>query len=845
MKIKRMYIENAYSFPVLDFDFTKHSGGVSVILGKNIDSKTNNGAGKSTILKSLFLLLYGKDLNGENIDDVISFITPQYGFAGFLEFEDKGSNFRITRYRKAVPREDGIKLHNGKPVKGNGIEFMMDDMCLNGESDPKTQANIQEKIKISPRLFLSSVLMSQNSTENFLNAADVKKKEILSELLDLMEYQKAFESIKKKIKAVNDNASFIDNKIESLNASIESLTARVSTLLSQESGWAETQKKEIDRLKEDKSSEEKLIKKLEKNLASIDNPEKIDELKKLIGDMKSWIKNQEKKLTAGQKLLLEQTKLESQIKSIEKEISLGEEKIEKNNQEKSSFKETEVEIVGLSVFEDEIEKIKKDMKPVKESSAVIGQKIINLSSSIENQEKEVKRLNKELKKTLKESHCPTCKKNFEDGDSHFEEIKKKFSIEIDEKKGELDKLKKALETLEKEKKAIEKKEEENKSLEKTLEKKEKAYQAKKIQNEKNQVILSQIEKEKAKLEKLKKENISISWENEQKQEKLKELHGKLEKYKSLLLNVEKIKDGIKTVEGKLKVKEDEYSQIEKTALLLEQSKKEIEERKGRVKTITETLDRKKNEENPYTKIKLGLGEDIASTKKELKEKKESIDKINEELKYLEFWKRGFAPTGIRSFISDDIIELLNMKTQANLNSLFDGALSVVFDPETTSKKGTASNKISTKFYLNGYETKKGLLSGGELQRCVLAVDLALTEIAESRAGVKLNLKFLDEPFNGIDANGQEKSLTLFSQLARKKDGFYIISHEEKFQNMCQNQVYILKRNGLSQFVDREAFDSINFDDEGMDNFIQKQEAAVKAKPKRKRRFKSLTSLDEE
>ena len=127
----------------------------------------------------------------------------------------------------------------------------------------------------------------------------------------------------------------------------------------------------------------------------------------------------------------------------------------------------------------------------------------------------------------------------------------------------------------------------------------------------------------------------------------------------------------------------------------------------------------------------------------------------------------------------------------------------------------------------------------------MAVDLALTEIAESRSGIKLNLKFLDEPFNGIDANGQQKSLALFSKLAQKKDGFYIISHEEKFQNMCQNQIYILKKNGVSQIVSREDYESVNFNDEDADVFYQKQEAAANEKSKRgrKKKFKSIDSLD--
>jgi DNA repair exonuclease SbcCD ATPase subunit len=209
--------------------------------------------------------------------------------------------------------------------------------------------------------------------------------------------------------------------------------------------------------------------------------------------------------------------------------------------------------------------------------------------------------------------------------------------------------------------------------------------------------------------------------------------------------------------------------------------------------------------NPF----IELLEKVDERKSELKQRRENIsvriEKIQDELKYLYFWKNGFGPTGIRSFISDEVVVHLNEVVRDYLNDLFDGAISVVFESESVSQKGGVSNKISTKSFLNGKETPIGLLSGGERQRVVLAVDLAICDIAESRTGTKINLKFLDEPFNGIDGNGQLKSIALFAKIANRKNGFFIITHDERFQALCQNTIFVVKENEISKVVSKEEF----------------------------------------
>src|ERR1035437_2435510 len=123
----------------------------------------------------------------------------------------------------------------------------------------------------------------------------------------------------------------------------------------------------------------------------------------------------------------------------------------------------------------------------------------------------------------------------------------------------------------------------------------------------------------------------------------------------------------------------------------------MEEISGQVKEIRE-------KKNPYQDVIEGVREKILGLEERKKTNSLRITKLEEDLVYLNFWKNGFGPTGIRSFISDEVIVELNDIVQNYLTELFDGAVSVIFESESVTQKGAVSNKIATKFYLNGKES---------------------------------------------------------------------------------------------------------------------------------------------
>ena len=75
-------------------------------------------------------------------------------------------------------------------------------------------------MRMTPKLFLSCVMMAQNTKEHFLTANDTAKKDLLAQMLDLGVYKKASDELKKYIPEVDGKISNAEHRAETLNEQI-------------------------------------------------------------------------------------------------------------------------------------------------------------------------------------------------------------------------------------------------------------------------------------------------------------------------------------------------------------------------------------------------------------------------------------------------------------------------------------------------------------------------------------------------------------------------------------------------------------------------------------------------
>jgi DNA repair exonuclease SbcCD ATPase subunit len=685
MKFHKLIAKNVYSFRDLSFDFSHH--GTTLILGKNLDQNTANGAGKSSILKTLYFALWGKELNGESVD-LIRTRGEKDGFIVELDFEDRGHNYKIIRYRDRKEKE-----------AKTGVEFYIDDKAFNGETAVDTQKIIERKLKISPRLFLSSILTAQNETKHFLTVNDTEKKELFSELLDLTAYSKAYDIVKEEISSKEKELLEVSQKIENLSEKIKEKSKEIEDF----------------ELKEDSFED---IRIQEKNKIAMS----LSDCESLLGQFE---------------------KTEEDILKLENDLI---EITDKNNKIKKELDDLRLKSKDEQALSDLLFEYRSDAQKLENSLENLRAQKIQLESDIlesDSSKSERERIIHEFISTIEDALKVLSVKSIILGMLNVREFFLEQLRGFNQKKEQLvAKLNSVLE-------------------------KEKDLEEKIITKKSSQDKLKQ------KLDKL--------LENKTSRE---DLHDDFVKSSSELNGV------VKALSEKKRALSEKKALLEKT--------KELKAKLIEVDT----------KESPYKELVSFAIEKRASFQTSLDLGKKTYSRLEDELVYLSFWKAAFSPIGIRSFIFDEVLDLLNRKVQSNLNDLFEGAMSVIFESESKTQKGSISNKINTKFFLSGKETTFGLLSGGEQQRAILAVNLALSEVAESYSGSVMNIKFLDEPFNGIDSSGQIQCFKLFSRLSQTKDGLYVISHDESFQQLCPNAVYIIKKNGVSALTDRVSFEQI-------------------------------------
>lgn len=804
-KFLKLYAENLYSFPILELDFEKYSKGTTIILGKNLDMDSSNGAGKSSILKILFFALWGKDVKGEAVDKIIRRNSTK-GFLTRIIFSDGNHLYVITRYKNY---KGEVLRSDGKQLKGTGIEFTIDGRVFEAEGDKNTVQNmIDSKLGMSSKVFLNSIYTEQKKKKNFLEVSDGEKKDILTEILDLSYYDVAHKLIKKDIEKKEMLISSLDNNIVNYQERVKDKESVLSGI-----------DEKINLFEKD---QDESIKKIEKQMEILN-----EEIVKINIEIE---KKNEKILSFDTEryssLLTRKKQLEIELNN-ESKIIQGKQKIEtskifllkkkdenikkideyKKRNENLYLKIVEIEDISMDdkFFDNELSLIKVEKINLEKKVSDLADKInlMNLKNSkIKELNDKLKKEEEELVKVKKESICTECHRTFKDDEVSF----LKNTIDLKENKiveynkiikiinDEMSELPIAKEGFENSKSMLEKLK--LKEISKTEERNKLILKLNDIKNKKlqNKHIEQSISENKLTIEKMEIENLHG-------EEELKQLDLKLLKVNELENKLAKFKEENNQNDIMLKEFDD-----------LIGIKKDLEHLNSLKNIKTELLEKSEREyenvlkkENPFISLKNESLSLISDFTNKILDSKEKIKIEKDELKYLLFWERGFSKTGLRSFIIDDVINVLNIKMNDHLQILSEGVISVLMEPEKVDSSGVIGNKINTVAYLNGEETTLGLSSGGEEQRAILAADLALSDVAELRSGTRFNIKFLDEPFIYIDGAGQKKILALFNKLAKEREGFFIISHDVEMQSFCNNAIYVIKENDESRIVDRDTY----------------------------------------
>jgi len=184
---------------------------------------------------------------------------------------------------------------------------------------------------------------------------------------------------------------------------------------------------------------------------------------------------------------------------------------------------------------------------------------------------------------------------------------------------------------------------------------------------------------------------------------------------------------------------------------------------------------------------------INETGERLTEIESKVESFRKDLANLDLVKYVVSEEGVKSFIVNKLLELLNSKLLTYLRKLDANSICIFneyFEEEITNEK----NKICSYFNFSGAERK--------------SIDLAclftFSDMRRMQGGVKYNLAIYDELF---DSSFDEKGIELVTQILQERteeldECSIVISHrKESIKAVTGEVIFIEKENGISRRVD--------------------------------------------
>ena len=184
---------------------------------------------------------------------------------------------------------------------------------------------------------------------------------------------------------------------------------------------------------------------------------------------------------------------------------------------------------------------------------------------------------------------------------------------------------------------------------------------------------------------------------------------------------------------------------------------------------------------------------IVESNKRLSEVEGKVEKFRKDLSKLDIVKYVVSEEGVKSFIVNKLLELLNSKLLTYLRKLDSNSICMFneyFEEEITNEK----NKICS--YHN--------FSGAERKSIDLACLFTFSDMRRLQGGVKYNIAIYDELF---DSSFDEKGIELVTQILQERteeldECSIVISHrKESIKAVTGEVIFMEKENGISRRVD--------------------------------------------
>ncbi|MHA1366752.1 MAG: AAA family ATPase [Candidatus Heimdallarchaeota archaeon] len=238
-ELKKIQLENIKTYIYEEIDFSK---GNNVIIGEN-------GAGKSTILESIYLSLYGEKVSGRKLVDMIRYGEQQGRI--LLHFSINGVKYRID---DEITKKDETNATQ-KQILVNETE---EETIAEGKN--AVSAKIEELLELDATTFINAIYASQGEIGKIVTATKGDRRKLFDKLFQIDRYDKVWNNLKHIKRIVENNISNFSLRVKDLSSDIERLPLITSEI-----------KEKEKLLKEEK----KALKEITENYTTIDQKYKV------------------------------------------------------------------------------------------------------------------------------------------------------------------------------------------------------------------------------------------------------------------------------------------------------------------------------------------------------------------------------------------------------------------------------------------------------------------------------------------------------------------------------------------------------------------------------------------
>ena len=226
-------------------------------------------------------------------------------------------------------------------------------------------------------------------------------------------------------------------------------------------------------------------------------------------------------------------------------------------------------------------------------------------------------------------------------------------------------------------------------------------------------------------------------------------------------------------------------------------KREVDGLGRRIADAAAQLERATGEQNAFQELAQRTEAEREDRRAALAAAEAELVLLRSEVEHLTFWERGFGPRGLKSYLLDGVLPLLNERARVHADLLTGGAIAVRFSTTVEKDDGLEDRFCVHVQHRSGVDSY-ALLSGGERQRVNLIINLALQDLVASRATRPLPIAIYDEAFEGLDRTGIEAAMRVLAEAARSKDLVLVVTHQPALADLFAHELRVVSERGVSR-----------------------------------------------